>query len=422
MRWVAIAGAVLLVAFGLRVAYVAVTPDYAIVHDARDYDVHAQSVARGEGFSERLTGKPSAFRPPGYVYLLGGAYKLFGAQSEVDRIRVARWLGVVLGTLAVALIGVLALQLWGRTAALVAMALAALYVPSVLVATAIMSEQLFVVLMLAALVVAIAARGRWPLVVAAGFLAGLAVLTRANGLILLAPLAFAVWPSPRRSWKSLGPPAVLVAVALVTVAPWTVRNARELQAFVPVTTQLGWALAGTYNSDARADRENPASWRAVRRVSDYRAIARLYPTTPEAEMENLLRRASLEWIRDDPGYVATVAYWNTRRLLDLASWDWSRHTASTISVTPGWSDAGVICFWLFAVLALVGATRARMPAFVWAVPLVMYLSVILLAAETPRYRAALDPFFILLAAVALTALATRRGAAERPTEMALSPR
>ena len=178
MRWVAVAGAVLLVAFGLRVAYVAVTPDYAIVHDARDCDVPAQSVARGEGFSERLTGKPTAFRPPGYVYLAGGgAYKLFNAQSEPDRIRVARRLGVVLGTLGVALIGVLALQLWGRTAALVAMALAALYVPSVLVATAIMSEQLFVVLMIAALVVAIAARGRWPLVVAAGLLAGLAVLT-----------------------------------------------------------------------------------------------------------------------------------------------------------------------------------------------------------------------------------------------------
>ena len=49
-------GAILLAALGLRLAYVAVTPGYAIVHDARGYDTHAQSVARGEGFSERLTG------------------------------------------------------------------------------------------------------------------------------------------------------------------------------------------------------------------------------------------------------------------------------------------------------------------------------------------------------------------------------
>jgi len=38
----------------------------------------------------------------------------------------------------------------------------------------------------------------------------------------------------------------------------------------------------------------------------------------------------------------------------------------------------------------------------WAVPLLMYLSVVLLVVETPRYRTALDPFIILLAALALT--------------------
>ena len=306
--------------------------------------------------------------------------------------------GVVLGVLGVGLLGVLAAQLWGRRVALVAMALAAVYVPSILVATAIMSEQLFVVLMLAALVTAIALRGSphpYRLAVAAGLIAGLAVLTRANGMILLVPLAFAAW---RSSWR---PAAVLVAVAVVTVAPWTARNAVDLRAFVPVTTQLGWALAGTYNDDARLDRVNPASWRAVRRVSDYRSIARLYPTTPEAEMERLLRDASLEYIGEHPGYVATVVYWNTRRLLDLASWDWSRHTASTVSVTPGWSDAGVICFWLFAVLALFARRARAAPWFVWSVPVLMYVSVVLLASETPRYRAALDPFVILLAALAL---------------------
>jgi hypothetical protein len=47
--------------------------------------------------------------------------------------------------------------------------------------------------------------------------------------------------------------------------------------------------------------------------------------------------------------------------------------------------------------------RARpIPWIVWAVPLVMYLSVVFLAAETPRYRAPIDPFVILLAALALT--------------------
>ena len=87
------------------------------------------------------------------------------------------------------------------------MVLAALYVPSLFVATAIMTEQLFVVLH---------ARGarrwrsrsrtlriRYRLAVAAGLLTGLAVLTRPNGMILLVPLAFAAW---RSSWRVGGDP------------------------------------------------------------------------------------------------------------------------------------------------------------------------------------------------------------------------
>jgi 4-amino-4-deoxy-L-arabinose transferase-like glycosyltransferase len=307
----------------------------------------------------------------------------------------------------VALIGVLCTQLLTRTAGLVAMALAALYVPSILVAEAIMSEQLFVVLMLAALVTAIHQRRsphRYAFAVLAGLLAGLAILTRANGLILLVPLVLAVWSTPRWSWSAIGPPAALVAVALVTVAPWTIRNAVELHAFVPVTTQLGWALAGTYNSEARDDRVNPGSWRSLRRVDEYKPLVANFPTTPEIVMERRLSRAGRDFIRRHPGYLLTVAYWNTRRLFDLSSLRWSRHTASTISVGPGWAVAGVVCFWIFAALALFGASRRaarEVPWFIWTLPLAMYLSVILLAAETPRYRAPLDPFVIVLATIAL---------------------
>jgi 4-amino-4-deoxy-L-arabinose transferase-like glycosyltransferase len=406
---------VLLAALGLRVGYMALTPDYEIVHDARDYDIHARSIAAGDGFSVRLTGKQTAFRPPGYPYLLGGAYRLFGVERGLDpaRIHVARGLGAVLGALGVALIGILAVQLAGRTTGLIAMGLAAVYIPSILVSEALMSEQLFVVLMLAALVLALHQRRSphpYAFAVLTGVLAGLAVLTRANGLILLAPLALAVWAAPRRSWRSLGPPVLLVAVALAVVAPWTIRNAVKLHAFVPVTTQLGWALAGTYNDEARDDPVNPGSWRSLRRIEEYRPLVANFATVPEIVMERRLSKAGREFIERHPTYVATVGYWNTRRLLDIASLKWSRHTASTISVTPGWADAGVICFWIFALLALAGATlpaARRVPWFVWTMPLVMYLSVIFLAAETPRYRAPLDPFIVLLAAFAVVGVARR---------------
>ena len=281
-----------------------------------------------------------------------------------------------------------------------------------------MSEQLFVVLMLGALVTAIHQRRSahpYAFALLAGLLAGLAVLTRANGLILLVPLVLAVWAAPRRSWRSAGPPARAGRGG----AGRRSRRGRSAtrSSCTPSSrsrTQLGWALAGTYNDEARNDRVNPGSWRSLRRVPEYKPLVANFPTVPEIVMERRLSRAGREFIGRHPGYLATVAYWNTRRLLDLASWRWSRHTASTISVDPGWADAGVVSFWIFAALALVGATRRaarRVPWFVWILPLAMYLSVVFLAAETPRYRAAIDPFIVLLAAIAVTP-ANRRQATD----------
>ena len=107
----------------------------------------------------------------------------------------------------------------------------------------------------------------------------------------------------------------------------------------------------------------------------------------------------------------SVAFWTSRRMLDLGGWDWSIHTASTISAGPRAGAAGVVTFWICAVLAVFGAftRRAReAPLWFWSVPLLMYLSVVFLVVETPRYRTAIDPFVIILAALAVSAVAAKR--------------
>jgi 4-amino-4-deoxy-L-arabinose transferase-like glycosyltransferase len=404
---------ILALALVVRLGYVAATPGYEAVNDAHNYDVHARSIAAGQGFA-RIGSGPSgqtAFRPPGYPYLLAGVYAATRVDlaKPSDRYLAGRVANALIGTAIVALIGVLSAQLFGRRVALAAMALGALYLPLILVGGTLMSEPLFAALLLGALAAAIHHRRsghrlRWALV--AGALGGLAILTRANAAILLVPLAIAVWDArPRWSWRALAPPAALVAVALAAVAPWTIRNAVVFHSFVPVTTQLGTALAGTYNDAARADQEHPASWRSLRRVPDYQYLVRRWRQTPEPVLERELRAAALRYIGHHPGYVAEVAFWNTARMLDLAGLHWSRHTASTISIGRTWADAGVVCFWLVAALAIGGAlTRGRhVPGYVAAVPALLFLSVVFLAVETPRYRTGIDPFIVMLAGVALVA-------------------
>jgi hypothetical protein len=92
-----------------------------------------------------------------------------------------------------------------------------------------------------------------------------------------------------------------------------------------------------------------------------------------------------------------------------------------VGVTRGWADAGVVTFWVVAAFALAGAlsVRARRtPLHVAAVPGLLYLSVVFLAFETPRYRTGIDAFVVLLAAVALVvawdAVSGRSGPPGRP--------
>jgi 4-amino-4-deoxy-L-arabinose transferase-like glycosyltransferase len=423
-RWWAAGLVVLVVALGLRLAYIDATPNYPLRHDALDYDAHARSIAAGDGYSKTIAhGRPTAFRPPGYPYLLAGVYRVAGAVNapRADRVHAARVAGAVLGALVVGLVGLLAAQLWGRRTALLAAALAAVYVPLITVGGAVMSEMLFVVLMLGAVIAAVEHRRsahRYRFAVLAGVLGGLAVLTRANGIVVLLPLAAAVWDvRPRLTRAALLPPVVLVAVALLTITPWTIRNAVVLHSFVPITTQLGSALAGTYNDQARNDRENPAAWRSIKHIPAFAYEWRNIRSIPEVELERRLRTTSLEYITDHPAYVAEVGFWNTVRLLDLAGLPHARATAATVGIERRWADAGVLSFWGFAAVALAGAltSRARStPAFVWALPVLLAASVVFLTTETPRYRTAIEPFVILLAALAASALARRLQQQRRP--------
>jgi 4-amino-4-deoxy-L-arabinose transferase-like glycosyltransferase len=412
---------ILLLALLLRVGYMVATPGYELVHDALDYDHAATSIAGGDGWPySRAPGRETAFRPPAYPVLLAGVYKVTGVEhgTKHERVVPARILGILIGTLIVAMIGVVAAQLWGRRIALLAMLGGAIYVPLILVGASVMSEPLFALLLLGALAAAIQHRRsthRWRWVMTAGVLAGLTCLTRANALVLLLPLGLAVWTvRPRFTPRALAAPALLVVLALLTVSPWTIRNAIVFDRFIPVSTQLGSALAGTYNDQARLDKENPASWRAIFHIPEFDDISAHLKETPEPVVEDELRARSKAYIRKHPTYVAKVAEWTTLRMFELGGLDWSRHTASTISVTAGWANAGVICFWVFALLALVGAftkLARRTPLFVWMVPVLLYLSVVFLVVETPRYRTGIDPFIVMLAALALRRVLP--GAADR---------
>ncbi len=413
------AGTLLFSALAVRVAYVLHTWKFVPLRDASNYDRLARSLALGHGWSMGS----SAYRPPGYPFFLGAVYRVVGIPAFADyrRFSAGHYSGVFggwtdprlaeacLATITVGLIALLAYQLVGHRAALATLVIGAIYLPLIVVGVSLMTESLLVPLTLAATNCAVYARngeGRTRWIVLAGVFAGLSALTRGNGIVVGVALAFVVWTArPRWSRRGLKAPVLLLVVMALTIMPWTIRNAIAQHAFIPVTTELGATLAGTYNSVAAKEHY---IWEAGHRYPDYASTRNNHKLT-EVQRNSRLTSDVLSFIGRHPTAVPQAIFWNTVRLLDLAGRHLSRSTAHLdVGATKNVADLSVYSFWVVALLAIAGLfTKAvrSVPRSLWLVPLFIWLSEAAITTGTPRFRAALDPWFILLAANGLLALA-----------------
>ncbi len=154
----------------------------------------------------------------------------------------------------------------------------------------------------------------------------------------------------------------------------------------------------------------PYKWRIFYAIRGERALIHEASTLTEPEIGSKLQSQALHYISDHPFSPFAVAYDNTRRLFELeGSFAWQA-SASAISLPISAARVGVISFWVLCVLALAGAFTKLVrtaPKWVWAVPLLLGLSVVLVNVETPRFRAPIDPFLVLLAAAAIATLMAR---------------
>ena len=408
---------ILAVALVVRVAVVLLTPDYEPLFDAADYDSRAASVVSGDGFGPSALGPgPSAFRPPLYPLALAGVQALGGGWTA------ERFLGVLFGVVSVFLIFLIAIRLWDRRTALVAAAIAAVFPPLVLLNVSTLSETLFVPLSLAALLAVLHYRDderlRWA--VLGGLLCGLAILTRTSGVPLVLALAFGVWIArPRFSRPALAAPLTLVLATVLTVAPWVVRNTVVFDRWVGLSTATGFALVGTYNPESRAEASRPGEPFSPNTLDSYESFFKNRARDDEAEVTAQLNDDATDYMRDHPGYVLETMAWNVLRVFDIRG-DIpfrERFAAKQVQALGVERVDSPVLFLgpLFAVLALalVGvAAQAgllpsrRAPLFVWSIPVLLLLPALVIYG-LPRYRAPIDPYLVMLAAVGTAALGRR---------------
>lgn len=405
---------ILVVALAVRIGVIVATPAFLPIFDAFDYDRHAESIASGHGYPAPYGAPPNvatAFRPPLYPLLLVPVHWV-GAGWTAERL-----LGAILGTATVLLIFLIARRLWGRRVAIVAGSIAAIFPPLVLLNASLLSEQLFLVLVLATLLASLRYREahqlRWAAL--AGVLCGLCALTRSSGLLLFLAAALGVWHlRPRFSRAAVVAPAVVAVAAVLTVTPWMIRNTVVFHRFVGITTQSGYALAGTYNTESLAS-GRPGKPLQPQFLATFHGLF-AQRDLDQAERSDRLTARAMNFAFDHPGYVAETLLWNTGRVFEVVHdkpfrLEYQAETLMAGGVEGLVSPVIPLSLYLIVVLALAGVAAeagflksTRAPAFVWAFPVVTVLPAIGVWGLS-RYRAPDDPFLVMLGAVGIIALA-----------------
>jgi 4-amino-4-deoxy-L-arabinose transferase-like glycosyltransferase len=279
--------------------------DKPLTHDEREYLLLAQNVASGRGFTYLLPDASPApgehfGRAPAYPLFLAGIMRLGGmipvsnaaAEPGADLLRAIRIGQSCLGAALVWLIGWLANRAAGPAAAAAAGVLAAVYPPLVWTPAYLFSETLFSVLALGCAALLTLDSRRAGLAAGAGVLAGLGVLTRPVMLFFL-PLVV-----PWLCWKRRWPGAALFLMACVlTVAPWTVRNAHEYGRFVLVASEGGITF-WTGNHPLAVGEGDMAANPDIKQAN--LALRAAHPGMTPEELEGVYYREAAAFIREDP--------------------------------------------------------------------------------------------------------------------------
>jgi 4-amino-4-deoxy-L-arabinose transferase-like glycosyltransferase len=239
--------AIFLLGLGLRADYA--WEGRIPVYDAVAYATIAANLERGEGFTlDRFGTQPASNYSPGLPLLSGGIYAVTGGVHE----RFARLVLALIGSLSVLFTYLIGRRLSGPLAGLVGAGAVAIYPALLEYQGMLMSEPLATTLLSGAVLAMLWADGtdrfgaRW---LVPGLLLGALALTRPEYLAISLPIAVVVlarhgWDG----WREGFVQALIMLVGLaVVVVPWTVRNAVELDRFVPISTGGGQVLfAGSY--------------------------------------------------------------------------------------------------------------------------------------------------------------------------------
>jgi 4-amino-4-deoxy-L-arabinose transferase-like glycosyltransferase len=393
--WLVPCAALITLAAAIRVVSFLAAPPLEFVGDELYYTQVARNLAQGDGhvFHERDGLSLRAWRPPGQPLAMAGALGANGASGLDASVRSAPLvlaLQIALGSLLAGATGWLGLTLVDRRTGWIAGLLCATYPSLIAFSHYAWSETLTALLLTSALAAATGyARAPGPLrALCTGLLLGSATLVREVAFAVLIVVCWWWWreaPAAERA-RALRHAGLALAVAVLCIAPWTLRNARQFDRLVPVST-IGWfaiAEGNTFEAD---------DWLRHTGSAHLDFNTRYFSRPTELERSDFARAWALEHVRSQqPLWLAKKLVRNGALLLSPDSYLLfkqavgsygdvrpSVRTASLAAVSIGWGLAAALGAWGIAIAA---TPARRLGLAVLAIPLALHL----LSNATSRFR------------------------------------
>jgi hypothetical protein len=416
-RTIAFFSLLLAAAFVVRLAVVLSLGEAEPWFDAKEY--HRLAVGLSETWSYRnAEGEPTAYWPPGYPFFLALVYSIFGPSLVAVRV-----VQSAVGTITCAVIFLIASRLIDKRAAMLALALAAVYPLTVYTAGTLYPAALQTFLVACVIYLCLVAKGSSSAAatLAAGLTAGCAVLVAPSALpaALLAAVWLVWWGGGgREAVGDIGPkesqsagkarsrvpagrlvPAILFLIPmLVVIGFWSARNYRVLGKPVAVSANGGFNFWLGNHPEVTATTGNRMNAAMRRELGAIYAQHR-----NEADRDRALYATTRDYIAADPGRFVRLSIAKAVNL-------WRLYPRPATEVRPAAGrekllsllSYGVLLpfgvFWLFR--SLKDSAGARLILLVFIGYTFMHAFFI----SKVRFRVPLDPYVIVYASAALLAL------------------
>jgi tetratricopeptide (TPR) repeat protein len=329
---------------------------------------------------------------------------------------------MVLGALAAPLVWFVGRRMLQPLSAFAAAAAVATFAPIVFFEALYLVEWLILLALAVALSLAVAAPRRGVWAAATGACVGIAALGRGTNLALLPVVAAWFWFDPRRpSRRSASLHALAAAIGCAAVlAPLVVRNVRHAERPTLLTANLGFNAWVGNGPDANGIfvrlpgldlQQDPLTMRYVQR--------RLRRPVTASETSAWWLARTRDWVRTHPARTLRLSawklllFWNRQSIPQVEGFE-AVAAASPLGRPPFWRSFGFLplafagSLWILATwrrrapsaaAATCDRTRRWIAVWVW-----VYAGAIALFFVTDRYRVAILPCLVLLAAVVVETL------------------